>query len=98
MIATKKCPHCHQWSSWHHQATDRCQHCQELLDPQAYQRSLAHYDREQEESKKINITLIEIFPMDSAFTRFWKRIVQGFQLTFIAILSFILWLIALLAG
>ena len=98
MNATKRCPHCQQWSTWHHQATDRCQHCQGLLDPAAHQRLLHQQVREEEESKKINITLIEIFPTDSAFTRFWKRIVQGFQLTFIAILSFLLWLIALLAG
>ncbi|GAA4304949.1 hypothetical protein GCM10023183_18680 [Nibribacter koreensis] len=98
MNATKKCPHCQQWSAWHHQVTDRCEHCHELLDPKAHQRLLAQDEREEEESKKINIALIEILPTDSAFTRFWKRIVQGFQLMFMAILSFILWLIALLAG
>ena len=98
MNATKKCPHCQQWSAWHHQVTDRCEHCQGLLDPKAHQRVLDQDTREEAEKKQFNVVLIEILPTDSAFTKFWKRIVQGFQLTFMAILSFILWLIALLAG
>ncbi|AMM51497.1 hypothetical protein TH61_10380 [Rufibacter sp. DG15C] len=98
MSDTKKCPHCQHWSAWHQQVTDRCAHCQSLLDPKAYQRLLDQDTRQEAEKNQFNVVLIEILPTDSAFTKFWKRIVQGFQLTFMAILSFILWLIALLAG
>lgn len=55
-------------------------------------------EEEQAEKKKFNIALIEIYPEDSKPVVFFKRIVQALQITFMAILSFILWLIALLAG
>ena len=96
--SARKCPSCGQWSGWRQSPDDRCEHCQEILDPQGLK---ARQEREIEEFRqkdKINLSLIEIYPSDSGFTRFYKRIIQGFQITFFAILSFIIWFITLLAG
>jgi len=32
MKSEKKCPHCGSWTTWEKQPTDRCTHCNELLD------------------------------------------------------------------
>lgn len=90
--------HCGAWSEWNRKPDDRCTFCGELLDPDALRLSEARQKWEQKQEKQLSFSLIEIHPHDSAFTRFWKRIVQAFQITFFSILSFILWLIAWLAG
>jgi hypothetical protein len=41
---------------------------------------------------------VEIKPDDGPVLRFFKQIVRGGQLAFGALVSFLLWLIALLAG
>ncbi|WP_207435468.1 hypothetical protein [Sabulibacter ruber] len=98
MKASKKCPHCGQWSTWNQEPTDLCQHCLNLLDPVAVERQQAQEDRREEEKKRFTVDLIQIKADDSAFTKIWKSIGLGFQLAFVGIVSFILWLIALLAG
>jgi methionyl-tRNA synthetase len=98
MKGSKKCPHCGQWSVWSHAPTDRCEHCQRLLDPAAFNRQQAQHKRKEEEKKRFTVDLIQINPTDSTFAKFWKSIGLGFQLAFVGIISFILWLIALLAG
>jgi hypothetical protein len=95
---TKKCPRCGQWSEWTGNPTDLCEHCGSILDEKGFIRQVKEEEEEREEKKKFDITLIEIYPDDSKPVVFFKRIVQGFQIGFMAILSFILWLIALLAG
>ncbi|WP_181305629.1 hypothetical protein [Rufibacter sp. XAAS-G3-1] len=98
MKASKKCPHCGHWSTWNQDTSDRCKHCQGLLDPAAFERQQAQEERKEEEKKRFTVNLIQIHPTDSAFAKFWKSIGLGFQLAFVGIVSFILWLIALLAG
>lgn len=94
---TKICPRCGQWSEWTGNPTDLCEHCGSILDERGFIRQMKE-EEEQADKKRFDITLIEIYPEDSRLVVFFKRIGQGFQLTFMAILSFILWLIALLAG
>ena len=97
-ISSRKCATCGQWSGWKQQPEDRCEHCDAILDPQGLK---ARHEQEEEafrQKQNINIALIEIFPYDSTLTRFGKRIVQGFQLTLMAIISFIIWLVTVLAG
>ncbi|MFB9863838.1 hypothetical protein [Rufibacter immobilis] len=98
MKESKKCPHCGQWSVWNHSPADRCEHCQALLDPAAFERQQAQAERKEEEEKRFSVDLIQINPDDSALVKFFKSIGLGFQLAFVGIVSFILWLIALLAG
>ena len=33
MVTEKKCPNCSEWTTWEKQPTDRCNSCNELLDP-----------------------------------------------------------------
>lgn len=98
MKASKKCPHCGQWSTWSKDVSDRCEHCQQLLDPAAFDRQVAQQERKEEEKERFTVDLIQIKDEDPAFLKFIKRIGLGFQLAFVGIISFILWLIALLAG
>ena len=96
--STRKCPACGLWSDWNQNPDDLCQHCGAVLDPQGVRARQLQEEEAFRQQKNINIALIEIYPYDSAFTRFWKRIVQGFQLTLMAIISFIIWVVTVLAG
>jgi hypothetical protein len=95
LVSTKKCPSCQQWSQWQQQATDRCEHCDELLDPRTHAE-----DQQQEATERLRggIQLMEINPEDGGLTWFFKTIVRGGQLLFIAILAFIVWLVTALAA
>ena len=94
-ISTKKCPACQQWSHWQQQADDRCEHCGALLDPRS------HAEAAQQAAaapQRGGIQLIGIYPEDGGAVRFFKTIVRGGQLLFIAILGFIVWLVTALAA
>jgi hypothetical protein len=97
--STKKCKHCGKWSHWNQQVNDTCQFCGHLLDEKAF---LAQAKSEVEANEKnpcqINMELIKIYPTDSFFVKIGKRVVQAVQISFIAILSFILWFLTMLAG
>ncbi|RNI31298.1 hypothetical protein [Rufibacter latericius] len=98
MKHSKKCPHCGHWSAWSQGVSDRCEHCQGILDPSALKRQTAQEERKEEEGKRFTVDFIQIHASDSAFTKFLKSIGLRFQLAFVGIVSFFLWLIALLAG
>jgi predicted amidophosphoribosyltransferase len=96
LFSSKKCPHCDQWSAWQQLADDRCEHCHELLDPQAQHRL---DEQEQVAQQPISqFMLIEIKPTDGAVARFFKYLVRGGQLAFAALMAFLLWVITALAG
>lgn len=97
-VSTRKCPTCGQWSNWSQNPDDTCEHCGSILDPQGMRARKLQDEEALRQEKNLNIALIEIFPYDPPFTRFWKRIVQGFQLTLMAIISFIIWFVTVLAG
>lgn len=95
LVSTRKCPACQQWSRWQQQAADCCEHCGALLDPRA------HHEAEQQAATahlRGGLQLIEITPADGGITWFFKTIVRGGQLLFIAILGFIVWLVTALAA
>ncbi|MFT2011079.1 hypothetical protein ACMA1I_20585 [Pontibacter sp. 13R65] len=98
MNSSRKCPVCGQWSQWNQNPTDRCEHCQSILDPIAVSREQAREERRQEESKRFSVDFIKIDPEDPWYLSLFKRVGLGIQITFAAIISFILWLIAFLAG
>jgi endogenous inhibitor of DNA gyrase (YacG/DUF329 family) len=96
LYATKKCPHCGQWSGWQQQPDDRCEQCQQLLDPQA-----RHRAEEQERIAQQPVSqfmMIEIKPTDGAVLRFFKYLVRGGQLAFGAFMAFMIWLVTAMAG
>ena len=96
LFSSKKCPHCEQWSTWQQRPDDRCEHCGELLDPQAQRSALAR--DEVAKQKMPAVMLIEIKPDDGAVVRFFKTIIRGGQLAFAAILAFIVWFVTVLVG
>ena len=98
MNASKKCAQCRQWSSWNQNPTDRCEHCQSLLDPVTIARQQVQQNRQQEAKQRFSIDFIQINPDEPWFTRFYKGIGLGFQIAFIATISFLLWFITLLAA
>ncbi|GGG02942.1 hypothetical protein [Pontibacter amylolyticus] len=98
MSAIRKCPNCGQWSRWTQNPTDRCEHCNSILDPVAVARQQARAERKQEEEERYSIKFIEVNPDDPWYIQFFKRIGLGFQIAFVSIISFFIWLIALLAG
>lgn len=69
-----------------------------MLDPVAVYREQARQERREKEDKRLSIEFIQINPDDPGYIKFFKRIGLGFQIAFVSIISFFLWLIALLAG
>jgi hypothetical protein len=96
--SSRKCPSCGQWSGWKQHPDDRCEHCGNVLDPKALKARQVREEEELRQKQHLNIALIEIYPYDSGLTRFGKRMVQGFQISLLAIISFIIWVVTILAG
>ena len=95
--SSKKCLYCGEWSVWKQEATDTCEHCGALLDDEKLLRTAAR-EAAKNEKKGFELDIIEIYPTDSGFVVFYKRVIQALQYSFIAIVSFILWFLTMLAG
>lgn len=96
LSASKKCPACGFWSSWQQLPEDRCERCGQLLDPE---RLRSEQQRQKLAEEPLPAFLqIPIHPDDGPTTQFFKRIIRGGQLVFGAIVSFMVWLLTLLAG
>ncbi|MBC6698640.1 hypothetical protein [Hymenobacter sp. BT190] len=96
LTATKKCPHCGFWSPWQQLATDRCERCGLHLDAP---RMRSEQQRQELADKPLpSFMQVEFKPEDGPLMRFAKHIIRGGQLAFGAIVSFLLWLVAMLAG
>jgi hypothetical protein len=96
LTATKRCPHCGLWSAHQLRPDDRCEHCQELLDPLGPEREAKLAQAWKWEMPPA--MLIPIPPTDPAWLRGLKYLVRGGQLLFAATVSFIIWVITALAG
>lgn len=46
MKTEKKCPTCEQWTVWQKLPTDRCSHCNELLDKEAHEEKVEREEKE----------------------------------------------------
>jgi hypothetical protein len=96
LTASKKCPHCGFWSPWQQRADDRCERCGLLLDAQ---RLRSEKLREEQAKEPLPTFLrVEMKPDDGPVLRFFKHIIRGGQLAFAALVSFMLWLVTILAG
>lgn len=91
----KKCPECGEWSIWEQSHEDLCEHCGALLSPEAFKRQEKRAEY-QEASKKKWIFYIE--EDDGALMRFFKKTGNTIYLIYMAILTFIMWLIAVTPG
>lgn len=95
MSGSKKCPNCHQWSSWNQQKTDRCEHCGALLATETIEREEKREKKKKEEEDR---WVFNIQPDDPPLTIFFKKIGKVGYVIFMAIVSFIVWLVAFLPG
>lgn len=95
MKGSKKCPHCHQWSEWNQDKTDRCEHCGALLAPEVVEREEKRDKKKKEEEDG---WVFNVQPNDSPFKVLLKKVGKVGYVIFMAIVSFIVWLIAFLPG
>ncbi|WPP51120.1 hypothetical protein [Catalinimonas niigatensis] len=95
MKGSKKCPNCNQWSEWNQDKTDRCEYCGALLAPEVVERE---ENREKRKKEQEDEWIFNIQPDDSPFKVFLKKIGKVGYVIFMAIVSFIVWLIAFLPG
>lgn len=94
-MGEKKCPHCGEWSTWNQQLTDSCNHCGRTLGGKDldYQEK-----RAAQEQKNIENWIFNIKESDSNFVKGWKEVGNFFYTVYLAIITFIVWLIAALPG
>ena len=76
----------------------RCKHCGELLDPRAFQSRLAQEEIREKEKHRFRLNLIEIDPSEPFYLRGPKQVVRAIQISFVAVVSFIIWLIVAVAS
>lgn len=81
----QKCENCGKWTDT---SNYFCQHCGKLLNEKRLEQ-----EKQRHEQTKLDLILIKIKPTDSLPVVFVKRLAQGIQIIYMAILSFILWLI-----
>lgn len=94
-MGEKKCPHCGKWSTWNQQLTDTCDHCGKTLGGTDLEYQLK---REAQEKTNRENWIFYIKEDDTDFVKTWKKIGNFFYTVYIAIITFIAWLIAALPG
>jgi len=95
MPSQKKCNHCGQWTVWDHKLTDRCQHCNELLQPQLAQ------EKEEWKARIVNEKKDDFFTpkdTDGPFMLATRRVAFFFHLIFGAIAWIFIWSFASTPG
>ncbi len=93
----KKCPSCTEWVQWRRDIHECCPNCGDPLSP----RELVEFQRKSEESEdahSMRLRLISIGDDDPFLLVILKRIVQGGQLLFFGIASFLVWLATIIVG
>jgi|GEM_PF-5181053 len=75
LASTKKCPHCGQWTSWQQQPDDRCEHCQQTLEPHRVANDQARQALDAKSGP--NLVLIDINPDDPLPLRLAKYVIRG---------------------
>lgn len=96
-----KCPECGRWTLWNGNLNDRCLYCNSFLDKETFSRMIEKEISRQVRKEK---DWLIIRPSDSPFKRRSKQILLSFkgafhfaQIAFLVFISFLMWLISLLA-
>ena len=98
--AVKKCPSCGKYSAWRNAVDDSCEFCGAILDP----RKLREVQAAELKAEKARLNFehpvfwVSIKPTDKPIVVFWKEILRAGQLVYMAIVSFLLWITAIVAG
>lgn len=96
-----KCPHCKEWTLWRGETYDRCLYCNEFLQNEAF---IKQVERKIWTEVKEENDLFFIKPTDGIVKRKLKRFFRRFrkvfvivQASFIAFMTFLLWIIGLMS-
>ena len=96
--SARKCPNCGKWSEWNQKPTDTCVHCGQLLNPEGYERQEKKQKIKEEEKNRLKINLITIDPNEPFYLKGPKYLVRAIQVSFVAVVSFLIWLIVAIAS
>jgi predicted amidophosphoribosyltransferase len=94
-MGEKKCPHCGKWSSWNQNLNDVCDHCGKTLGGIDLV-----YAEKRKEQKQANEEqwIFHVKDTDNAFVKGIKQVGNYFYVLYLAIITFIAWVIAFLPG
>lgn len=95
--SVKKCPECGEWSSWNVNIEDLCSHCNKPLSPVEL-KNQADLDELDRQNKNFSITVVQIKEDDNIIVVAVKRVIQAVQLSVMAIVSFVIWLVTVVVG
>jgi predicted amidophosphoribosyltransferase len=95
-----RCPACKKFSHTDGTVEATCEHCGAHLEPVALKEKLAIEEKERQMKLKHEhpVFWVNVKPGDSTLRRAFVRFLQGGQLFYAAIVSFILWVVAVVAG
>jgi predicted amidophosphoribosyltransferase len=95
-----RCPACKKFSHTDGSPEALCEHCGSCLDPVALNSQHKYEDekRQAEVKHEHPVFWVNVKPEDNALRRTFVRLMQGGQLLYAAIVSFLLWLVAVIAG
>jgi hypothetical protein len=94
-MGEKKCPHCGLWSKWTTNYQDKCEHCGFPLGGVDLE-----YQNIRERDTKANEEqwMFYIREEDSEWVKIFKKIGNFFYTIYLAIITFLAWVIAALPG
>jgi hypothetical protein len=91
MRTEKICPHCAAWTHWDKKPTDRCSHCNELLDQVALKEKEV---RDEADRVFYENDFFRVREEDGVLMRLIRRTAWIVHLFFAAITWFFLWMVA----
>jgi ribosomal protein L32 len=89
----KKCPSCGHWTAWNRAKDDVCAHCGAALSDYEQKKEARN-----EKMRAAPSGLFPVHPNDSLVLKIGKYTLNGLNIIFTAIVSFIVWLITFVAA
>ncbi|MCH7401468.1 YgzB family protein [Belliella kenyensis] len=94
-MGEKKCPHCGEWSKWTTDINDKCEHCGQPLGG----RDLEYKEiRDRDTKANEEQWIFYIKESDSELVKSMKKVGNFFYTVYMAIITFLAWVIAALPG
>ena len=95
MSIDKKCPNCGKWTSWNQKLSDRCGHCNEILDQRRVSEVEEFHERERTYNER---DMFRIRESDGPIMMVTRRIMWFFHVVFGAIAWLFIWMFASTPG
>ncbi|RYD71057.1 MAG: hypothetical protein EOP53_24305 [Sphingobacteriales bacterium] len=98
--SVKKCPSCQEYSAWDGKIDSTCEFCGQVLDPRTLRETRLIEEKNKQAQLKFEhpVFWVSIKPGDKPLTVFGKRIITFAQIIYMAVISFLLWVTAIVAG